>query len=413
MTQGGSAALEEHISAHFGAENRPLGIAVSGGSDSVALLHLMADWGGAPLRCVTVDHRLRPEAAAEAEGVARQCEALGIAHDILVWDNWDGQGNLSAAARAARYALIGDWAARHGLAGVALGHTADDVAETLLMRMARRAGVDGLAAMQPRRSAYGTVLHRPLLGAFREDLRAWLAARGIGWIEDPSNDDPAYRRTAARRALVHLAPLGLGAASLADVAAHLAEARATLGHYAAEEAGRIARAELGDLLLDADGFAALRPDIARRILAAGLGWIAGGVARGPEVTRALARLKEGRGTTLAGCRITHSKGSIRLAREGGALAGIRADPGTIWDGRWTLVGPPAPEGAYIAALGAEGRALCPDWRASGLPAASIDASPALWHAGALLSAPLAGRADGYAATPCRTLRDLTASLLSH
>ncbi|MFX0542789.1 tRNA lysidine(34) synthetase TilS [Roseovarius sp. S4756] len=414
MTQDAGADLRALIPAHFQDDTSPLGIAVSGGSDSMALLYLMADWGRAPLRCVTVDHRLRPEAADEAVQVAQVCVGLGIPHETLVWDGWNGQGNLPAAARAARYALMADWAARHALAGIALGHTRDDVAETLLMRLARRAGLDGLAAMQARRAAHGTVLHRPLLTAGRADLRAYLAQRGIRWNDDPSNDDPRYRRTQARRALAALAPVGIDAAALAEVAAHLAEARATLGHYASLEAKRIVQLDQGDLLLDVPGFAALRPDIARRILGAAIGWIAGPEVRlrGPDVTRLMQAIADGQGGTLAGCRITQNQRQIRLAREFAAVEGLRADPGAAWDGRWRLIGPPAP-GAHIAALGPEGRAICPDWRDSGLPAHSIDASPALWRGGALLAAPLTRYPADYRAEPCCALSDLHAALLSH
>ncbi len=152
MTTLPATGLAALIAQHFQNETGPLGIAVSGGSDSLALLHLMVEWGRAPLRCVTVDHRLRDASAEEAAQVAEICAALGIAHDTLTWDGWDGQGNLAAEARRARYALLADWAVTHGLTGIALGHTQDDIAETLLMRLARRAGVDGLAAMPQRRS---------------------------------------------------------------------------------------------------------------------------------------------------------------------------------------------------------------------------------------------------------------------
>ena len=89
------------IAQHFQHDDRPLGIAVSGGSDSVALLNLMAEWAGAPLRCVTVDHCLRAASAAEAAQVSAFCADLGIAHDTLAWQGWDSHGNLAAGARAA------------------------------------------------------------------------------------------------------------------------------------------------------------------------------------------------------------------------------------------------------------------------------------------------------------------------
>lgn len=407
-------ALPAHIARHFGAETGALGVAVSGGGDSLALLHLMADWGGAPLRCVTVDHGLRAASAAEASQVAAHCAGVGIAHDTLTWQGWDEQGNLSAAARRARYALMADWAQAHGLSGVVLGHTRDDVSETLLMRLARRAGVDGLAAMPACRAEGPVTLHRPLLEASRAELRAYLDARGMKWIEDPTNTDGRYRRTQARRALDLLAPVGITTDALADVAGHLAEARGTLGHYAAAEARALVRVQHGDLEIAADAFLALRGDIARRILAAGLRWItgAGYAPRGPEVERLLASLAEGQGGTLAGCRVTAVRGTIRLAREFAAASAATAAPGAPWDGRWRVTGPETP-GAQIRALGPEGRKACTCWRDSGLPVHSAEALPAVWQGDTLIAAPRTGMANGWVAEPLRGAADLQAMLLSH
>ena len=130
-----------------------LGVAVSGGGDSMALLCLAADWaaeGGPPVMAVTVDHRLRPEAADEARMVAQRFCADGwrAACDTLVWDHAKIGGNLQDAARRARYRLIADWARGRGVAHVAMGHTADDQAECVLMGLARAAGIDGLSGMR-------------------------------------------------------------------------------------------------------------------------------------------------------------------------------------------------------------------------------------------------------------------------
>ena len=409
-----SGDLHTLISTHFQNDTRPLGIAVSGGSDSLALLHLTAEWGGVPLRCVTVDHGLRAASAGEAAQVGAICAGLGVPHDTLEWTGWDGQGNLSAAARVARYALMAEWAQTHGLSGIALGHTADDVAETLLMRLARRAGVDGLAAMRARRQEGDVTLHRPLLQAHRADLRSYLDAKAITWIDDPTNTDARYRRTQTRRALEALAPASITVGALSDAAHNLREASDALGHYAAQEAAGITSFAHGDLLFEAAPFDALCPEIARRILQAGLGWIAGPGygARGPDVRRMLTRLKGGQGGTLAGCRITLSRGYIRLAREFAAIAKERAPQGLLWDNRWHLDGP-IMDGAVVGALGPEGRKMCADWRESGLPAHSIEASPALWIGQTLAAAPLAGYANGMSARLDRTAADLQAVLLSH
>ena len=150
MTSAGAAAA---LAAALDPPPPALGVAVSGGSESTALLIHLHDWAGprgVALHAVTIDHGLRPEAAAEAAGVAALCARLAVPHDTLPW-RWDGRGNLPDAARRGRQALISDWAAARGIADVALGHTADDQAETLLMRLGRGSGVDGLAAMRPLR----------------------------------------------------------------------------------------------------------------------------------------------------------------------------------------------------------------------------------------------------------------------
>ena len=168
------ATLAALVRAAFGPEPPDkLGVAVSGGGDSTALLVLLDDWrrdGGPELAVATVDHGLRPEAAAEAAEVAALCGRLGVPHETLAW-RWDGKGNLSDAARRGRLRLIAGWANGRGIGMVAQGHTADDQAETFLMRLARGSGVDGLAAMAARRTAEGVAWVRPLLQVRRGEFR--------------------------------------------------------------------------------------------------------------------------------------------------------------------------------------------------------------------------------------------------
>ena len=414
VTQG-ALELQDRIAGHFLPDPpETLGVAVSGGSDSLALLHLLAAWGGARLRVVTVDHGLRPEAATEARHVAALCASLGLSHDTLRWDGWDGQGNLSDRARQARYGLMADWARTHAIGDIALGHTADDQAETLLMRLARRAGIDGLAAMAPRRDINGVTFHRPMLRLTRKALRAELTRRGVSWVDDPTNADGTYRRVQARRALAALEPLGLTAEGLTQSAHHLAEARDTLAHYTEIEARKTMHFQCGDILLDRTGMAGLRADIARRILRGALGWVAGpGYGpRGHELDTALDAVLSGRQTTLYGCMIMAGDSQTRITREHSAVKTCTAAPGALWDGRWRLSGPELP-GADIRALGPEGRAACPDWRETGLPLAAIEASPAVWQGPSLIAAPLAGLPNGWSAELCRSPDDFFADLLSH
>ena len=366
-----------------------LGLAVSGGGDSLAMLHL-AVAAGLAVRAVTVDHGLRPEAAAEAARVADICAGLGVAHDTLRW-HWDGKGNLQDEARRARRALIGAWAVGHDLWAVALAHTQDDLAETLLMRLARGAGVDGLSAMTPAWQEDGVTWLRPLLGVSRGRLRDWLSSRGLAWIDDPSNDNPRFDRVKARRTLAQLAPLGLAAPRLAEVAQHLAEARQALD-WATDALWTRAVQDHGTALrIDPAALGAAPPELRRRCLQRLLQQLAPAdyAPRGAEMQRLLARVVAGQGGTLAGCRFQALKSGLWAFREAEAVGGLRAVQGQAWDGRWCIEGP-WPEGAEMRALGAEGLALCPEWRASGLPRAALLASPGLWQGERLVAAPQAG-----------------------
>lgn len=185
-------------------------VAVSGGSDSLALLHLLIDYRAGrttfpEIIAVTIDHGLRRESADEAHFVARLCEKLGIAHRILSWDGPKPVTGLSAKARDVRYNLL-CLAARDAAAEMVLtGHTLDDQIETFVMRSARtgEGGSErGLAGM-----ALATLLDReiwlvrPLLDVSREQLRDYLRRRGIVWRDDPSNDNPKYERVRIRKAL--------------------------------------------------------------------------------------------------------------------------------------------------------------------------------------------------------------------
>lgn len=377
-----------------------LGVAVSGGGDSMALLHLAAAWArtqGTRIAAATVDHGLRPASAAEAAQVAQVCAGLGVPHDTLRWQGWDGTGNLQAAARDARRALLDDWRARRGLDAVLLAHTADDQAETVLMRLARGSGVDGLSGMV---AADGAFL-RPLLPLRRAALRDWLRARGIAWIEDPSNDDPRFDRVRARQMLDLLAPLGLTVDRLTDTAAHMARARAALRQAAADLAARAVRAEGGDLILPAP---LLEPgELEGRILSAAIRWI-GATPYRPRhdaLTAAAAALRQGQARTLSGVAMRPEGQGARLSREPAAVAPPVATQGAVtWDGRWHVapLAPPGPGPWQVGALGAAGLAQLPDWRAAGLPRRSLLASPAVWQGDRLVSAPLAGLTGGWGAT---------------
>ena len=227
--------------------DRPLAIAVSGGVDSMALMHLVAAWrqqgGGAvhpPPLILTVDHGLRPASAEEALFVAGAARDLGFPHETLAWVGAKPASGIQDAARRARYdLLLGRLATDDQRRDLLLAHHREDQAETVLMRLARGSGVEGLSAMRP--VDHRTVLRleapvrevqirlrRPLLAVPKGRLVATLRARHVGWRDDPSNADIRFERVRLRRAQGELSDLGLTPENIARSARRLDQERAAL-----------------------------------------------------------------------------------------------------------------------------------------------------------------------------------------
>lgn len=299
---------------HAVGEADRLGIGVSGGPDSLALLLLAHAAFPGRIEAATVDHGLRSSSAAEALMVAGLCARLGVPHATLrgEWDSHAGNG-LHAAARDYRYRLLQRWCDTRQIGILATAHHLDDQAETLLMRLARGSGVGGLGAIRPVRplDASPVRLIRPLLGFTKDMLRAIVAAAGVTPVEDPSNDHVRFDRTHARRLLAGTA--WLDPARLAASADHLREADDALRWAADREyAHRIVPVGDGWSLDPVD----LPSEILRRIVARLLGEIGVSAASGPDLSRFINRLQSGESATLG----------IALAR-----------PGTVW--RFTTAPP--------------------------------------------------------------------------
>jgi tRNA(Ile)-lysidine synthase len=292
-------------------------VAVSGGSDSVALMHLLGAFAAArkskPPVVLTVDHGLRKSSARDARQVATWAKAMGLKAEVLKWTGAKPKSGIEAAAREARYRLMGEWLTRHKIATLLVGHTVDDQAETFLLRLARGSGLDGLAAMRPRApwpvpGFAGLMVARPLLSFRRADLRAHLKSRKLVWLDDPMNEDPTFDRVKIRKALVALAPAGLTVERIASAAAHLARARESLEIVTEAVLARSVRAGEGGVLLDPAVLTAAPREVGLRALAAVLMAVSGQAYR-PRF-ESLERLfdqigggKLGAGATLHGCHI--------------------------------------------------------------------------------------------------------------
>jgi tRNA(Ile)-lysidine synthase len=316
-----------------------LAVAVSGGADSVALALLAHRWAKAKEGCVvalTVDHGLRPEAGAEARRVARWMRARGVAHRTLRWRGQKPRANVQAAAREARYRLLAGWCARNGVLHLLTAHHLDDQAETLLLRLGRGSGLDGLSAMARVVEQDAVRVLRPLLDFPKARLRAVLEAEGQGWIEDPTNRNSAHARIRVRALGEALAGEGLTADRLGATARRLGFARAAVDEDVAAVLARAARLDpAGYVHIDPRVLAEAPWEVGRRALARVIRAVGGGIYSprldGLEALfRAMTGTRFG-GRTLGGCRIVPWRDGILVCREAAAMGGGAHG---LWDGRF-------------------------------------------------------------------------------
>ena len=287
------------LEALTGAAPGRLGVAVSGGPDSLALLLLANAALPGRIEAATVDHGLRPESGAEAAFVARVCVRLGVPHAILAADA-PISGNIQSAARALRYRLLARWAAEAGIARLLTGHHADDQAETLVMRLGRGAGLAGLSGIRAVADIAGLAVARPLLGWRRAELAEIVAEAGLEAVTDPSNSDDRFDRARLRK---QLAAAGwVDPVPLARSAAALAEADAAVEWAAERLAAERIESVPGGLTLDPNG---IPPELRRRLLLRVLALLVpADPPRGEAVQRLLAILEAGGTATLAGVKCT-------------------------------------------------------------------------------------------------------------
>lgn len=379
-----------------------IAVACSGGADSMALALLLHDWTrslGGRLTALTVDHRLRPESGAEARQVADWLGRRGVAHETLVRPDAPLDGNLQAAARRTRYALLSSWCRDRGVLHLALAHHREDQAETLLLRLARGSGVDGLAAMAALSESADVRLLRPLLSVERSRLAETLAAAGQPHVEDPSNENAAFQRVRLRQSAAMLAREGLTVERLAATAARMGRARAALDEAAARLLAEAAALyPEGYALLDAAALRTAPEEIGLRALARVVTAVSGAgypprFERTENLYRALCTSADGLagGRTLGGCRILPYRGRIMICREPGAADTAAGAAGRfLWDGRFR-VEIDGDSGFELRRLGRKGWldavADCPSLRQTPVPAPVRPSLPSFWHLDVVLAVP--------------------------
>ncbi|MAK63408.1 MAG: tRNA lysidine(34) synthetase TilS [Maricaulis sp.] len=361
-----SAALEPRVHAWLDRQVEPagtLGLACSGGSDSTALLLMAASWAkarGRRLHILTLDHGLRRESASEVLRVAARAKALGLPCEILSWSGDKPERGLQAAARQARHTLLARACRSQGIRQLLLGHTQDDQAETVWMRLEAGGhwrGCSGMAPVAPSPlwpAGRDLQLLRPLLALRRTKLRDWLTRRGEGWLDDPSNQDEAYARIRIRRHLERLEGAGFPTCRLAALADDLRQVQAQEDWAAAVLARSCIRIEAwGGARIDAHRLSMAPPALRYRIWEA-LSLALSGQSGLPD-RRALDRLDAallatGR-VTAAGVLLDVSARGVWMVRDPGPVLGRVDRPAPelmsqhgddpVWDGRFALSSVPA------------------------------------------------------------------------
>jgi len=405
MCRGGfTEKIYNLISATGPYESAPvICIAVSGGGDSMALALLADQWVktvGGRLIGLTVDHQLRKNSASEARQVGAWLSERNIEHHTLHWQNPSADNALQENARTARYDLMEGWCREHGVLHLLLAHTAEDQAETFLMRRDRGSGPDGLAAMSAVLERQYCRLVRPLLSVEKTDLRSFLRDQKQDWIEDPSNDDPKFERIRWRNMMTDqvLSPDGF-----CQAAERYGQARSVLEQQAARLSARcVSIYPCGFIEIDLAVFVSAQKELSGRVLSRSL-MVVGGAMYAPE-RRKLDRLHdqvcmhEDGVATLAGCRVECQNGTIQIARESRFLPPplpVTAGMKLTWDRRFHLsvagnmasVSPPV----TLQPLGARGDAeiknLLPDLDRHGIPRVVRLSLPALADDDVILNVP--------------------------
>ena len=328
-----------------------IGLAVSGGADSLALLLLPQRWAASldqPPRLLvySVDHGLRPEAGREVAMVLGVAERLGIAARGLVWAGPKPRSGVQEAARAARYGLMGQAMAQDGVAVLLTAHHREDQAETVLMRLAHRSGLEGLKGMAATAIVEGVRVHRPLLGVHPGALRRVVDEAGLVPVQDPSNSDEHYERVRWRKAMPQLAALGLDSETIALFAERMGEADQALAQIADRAFEAMVRLDgFGAARIERKPLLGLSPALGVRVLGRVLNIVGGrqkprALGQVERLQQALVAGSTAKATTLLGCVVREKDGAIAVAREPGRMLppDTALPPGAelVWDERFLI-----------------------------------------------------------------------------
>jgi len=334
-------------------KEKSIALAVSGGKDSLALMVLVCQWlegnftekNSPEVFIYSVDHGLRAEAANECELVKKLALEFGFSHKTLIWSGEKPMTGLQAAARKARYALLGKQMLKDGVKTLLTGHHLDDQGETVLMRLTHGSGIGGLSAMAAFSNVEGTRIFRPLLSLRSKQLALIVKKSGLEAVDDPSNEDQKYERVRWRKFLQTSGEIGLSAPVLAKFANRMERADTALEHFANEQYKNIVfRDKFSVQWSDLDKLASQPEEIGIRLLEKMIFIGSGGRGFGELSKRE--KLYERlfvdgfTGEVIAGCAIVLWRGKLVVFREFSRVVStqtrLKPEEEIIWDQRFII-----------------------------------------------------------------------------
>ena len=348
ISQDSTKMIEKIVRNFASLKLRSCGIAVSGGSDSMALFHMLTDWESSnkpEIIVASIDHGLRSESKSEVEFVKKACEMKKVEHFSLAPTTHLSKmpGNLQDNARSARYKLLRNWAIAKNLQCILLGHTLDDQEENLLIRFFRGSGVDGLVSMEEMVPRNEILWIRPLLKFRKEDLRNYLRNKNYSWVDDPSNHDDNYKRVKIRKLLEQLKSNNLITPNFVKTADHMLRASKLSREVAISNSKTLLSFnDVGQISFQVEKFSQLFEDSQYRILAGILSWFSGKFYK-PRFSQLENMYNKifnvnMKGCTLGGTVFKKKNGIVTVTRELGSIEEnfLVKNKKFIWDNRWLI-----------------------------------------------------------------------------
>lgn len=345
--------------------DRPILIGLSGGADSRALLIVASRWArlkGREVHALVADHAFRDDSAAEARRASAMAEAESVPARIIRRTGLRPATGVQAAARSFRLTALAEEARRIGADTILLGHNADDRSETVWMRVSHGAQASGLAAM-PFTAPHplwpvgqGLTIARPLIDQSRAAVRSWLKQQGLDWIDDPSNEDPAYTRIRVRRTVSAIRERGFDPQRLAALSEDAGAVEDALSNTAARHFAALVELTGWGGARMAASLTDLPDQIFHRVLAAAIAAVSGRPLPSPQAVDAIGLgLKSGAAATGGGAALTYWQGAAWLVREPGrtppAAIALKAGQSSVFDGRFEVSAGEKP--VSVAPLGSD------------------------------------------------------------